>query len=107
MPEYSGFEKAKQGNNLALIPSLVASKQQTRDIDGSETGEWQNDDNVEPSLDVKWAITPDMTLNATLNPDFSQVEADTGQLSVNNSFSLFFPEKRSFFLDNADYFRLT
>ncbi|TMP79727.1 hypothetical protein CWB73_13275 [Pseudoalteromonas phenolica] len=104
MPEYSGFEQAKQSSKVALIPSLVASKQQTRDIDGSEAGEWQDEDNVEPSLDVKWAITPDMTLNATLNPDFSQVEADTGQLSVNNSFSLFFPEKRSFFLDNADYF---
>ena len=104
MPEYTGFEKAKQGNNFALIPSLVTSKQQTRDIDGNEVGEWVDDNNVEPSLDVKWAITPDMTLNATLNPDFSQVEADTGQLSVNNSFSLFFPEKRSFFLDNADYF---
>lgn len=104
MPEYSGFEKAKQGSNLAVIPSLVASKNQTRDIDGTDIGDWENDNNVEPSLDVKWAITPDMTLNATLNPDFSQVEADTGQLSVNNSFSLFFPEKRSFFLDNADYF---
>ncbi len=104
MPDYTGFEQAKQGNNFALIPSLVAGKQQTRDIDGNEAGEWIDDDNVEPSLDLKWAITPDMTLNATLNPDFSQVEADTGQLSVNNSFSLFFPEKRAFFLDNADYF---
>ncbi|MBD1583605.1 carbohydrate binding family 9 domain-containing protein [Pseudoalteromonas sp. S16_S37] len=104
MPEYSGFAKAKQGNNIAIIPSLVLSKSQTRDIDGSEVPDWQDDDKSEPGLDVKWAITPDTTINATLNPDFSQVEADTGQLSVNNSFSLFFPEKRAFFLDNADYF---
>ncbi|MBE0368757.1 hypothetical protein PAUR_a2444 [Pseudoalteromonas aurantia 208] len=104
MPKYAGFEQAKQGNNLAIIPSLVLSKSETREIDGADIEDWQNDNNTEPGLDLKWAITPDMTLNATLNPDFSQVEADTGQLSINNSFSLFFPEKRAFFLDNSDYF---
>ncbi|CAH9051109.1 hypothetical protein PSECIP111854_00670 [Pseudoalteromonas sp. CIP111854] len=104
MPTFTGFEKAKQGNNIAIIPSMVLSKSQSRDIDGSDVPDWQDEDKSEPSLDLKWAITPDTTLNATLNPDFSQVEADTGQLSVNNSFSLFFPEKRAFFLDNEDYF---
>lgn len=104
MPLYSGFKKAKQGNNVAIIPSFVLNRSETRDIDGSDINDWESNNNTEPSLDVKWAITPDMTLNATLNPDFSQVEADTGQLSVNNSFSLFFPEKRAFFLDNTDYF---
>ncbi|MCI2284565.1 hypothetical protein L3081_15660 [Colwellia sp. MSW7] len=43
-------------------------------------------------------------LNATLNPDFSTVESDSGQLSVNTNFSLFYDEKRAFFLDNSDYF---
>ncbi|WP_125719212.1 carbohydrate binding family 9 domain-containing protein [Pseudoalteromonas rubra] len=104
MPAFTGFSGAKQNSNLAVIPAMVVSQQQTRDIDGSTIPDWENDTNYEPGLDVKWAITPDTTLNATLNPDFSQVEADNGQLSVNNSFSLFFPEKRAFFLDNADYF---
>jgi len=45
-----------------------------------------------------------MTLNATLNPDFSQVETDQLQLNFNDSFALFFPEKRPFFLEGADYF---
>jgi hypothetical protein len=45
-----------------------------------------------------------MTVNATINPDFSQVEADSAQLAVNNTFALFFPEKRPFFLEGADYF---
>src|SRR5690606_11659928 len=53
---------------------------------------------------VSWGITPDLTANLTLNPDFSQVEADVAQLDVNNQFSLFFPETRPFFLDGADYF---
>jgi hypothetical protein len=104
MPLYSGFKKAKQSNNIAIIPSLVVRKSETRDIDESKINEWQRENNTEPGIDMKWAITPDMTLNATLNPDFSQVEADTGQLSVNNSFNLFYPEKRPFFLDNSDYF---
>ncbi|WP_017218901.1 carbohydrate binding family 9 domain-containing protein [Pseudoalteromonas sp. NJ631] len=104
MPKYQGFAKAKQGSNFAVIPTLVTNRQESRDINDGIAEPWQADNNVEPGLDVKWAITPDTTLNATLNPDFSQVEADTGQLSVNNSFSLFFPEKRAFFLDNSDYF---
>lgn len=104
MPTYIGFEKARQGNNIAVIPSFVAGKNETRDIDDGVAKEWQDDTFTEPSVDLKWAITPDVTLNATLNPDFSQVEADTGQLNVNNSFSLFFPEQRSFFLENNDYF---
>jgi len=53
---------------------------------------------------VKWGITPDISLNATLNPDFSQIEADEAQVSMNDTFALFFDEKRPFFLDNADYF---
>jgi len=43
-------------------------------------------------------------LNATANPDFSQVEADVAQLNVNTRFALFYPEKRPFFLEGADFF---
>ena len=49
-------------------------------------------------------ITPDITANLAINPDFSQVEADSSQLDINNRFALFFPEKRPFFLEGADYF---
>ena len=45
-----------------------------------------------------------MTLNGTINPDFSQVEADVAQLDVNQRFALFYPEKRPFFLEGIDYF---
>ncbi|MDQ7047998.1 MAG: DUF5916 domain-containing protein [Enterobacterales bacterium] len=49
-------------------------------------------------------ITEDTYLNATINPDFSQVEADRAQLDINRTFSIFFDEKRPFFLDGSDYF---
>lgn len=98
-----GFSGAKQGENLTIAPSLVIGYEQERDLD-SENPDWENESMTEPSLDVRWGITPDISLNATLNPDFSTVEADTAQLSINTTFALFFPEKRPFFLDNADYF---
>ena len=56
-------------------------------------------------LTVKWGVTPNVTLNATVNPDFSQVEADAVQLDVNTQFALFFPETRPFFLEGSDLFR--
>ncbi|MBQ4835976.1 carbohydrate binding family 9 domain-containing protein [Pseudoalteromonas luteoviolacea] len=104
MPAVSGFASAKQSNNLTITPALAIAHTQTRDIDDAVVPDFESDTDYEPGLDVKWAVTPDTTLNLTVNPDFSQVEVDTGQLSVNNSFSLFFPEKRAFFLENSDYF---
>ncbi|QOL25205.1 carbohydrate binding family 9 domain-containing protein [Thalassotalea sp. LPB0316] len=95
-----GFSGAKQGNNLTITPSAVIGRLQTREDDG----EWQDEDTQELSLNVRWGITPDILLNATINPDFSTVETDNAQLSINNTFALFFDEKRPFFLDNADYF---
>ena len=59
---------------------------------------------TEAGLSLRWGITPDLTANLAINPDFSQVEADAAQLEVNNRFALFFPEKRPFFLEGADYF---
>ena len=49
-------------------------------------------------------MTPNLILAGTLNPDFSQVEADVAQLNVNNNFSLFFPERREFFLEGQNVF---
>jgi uncharacterized protein YjbK len=103
--QLEGFENIKPGKNFQLTPTLTISRQ---DEKPDLPGDWQNGDiEVEPGLDVRWGLTQDIILNATLNPDFSQVEADAGQLDVNNTFSLFFPEKRSFFLDGASYFDTT
>ena len=54
---------------------------------------------------LKYGITSNLTLDGTWNPDFSQVEADAGQLQINNRFALFFPEKRPFFLEASDLFQ--
>ena len=62
------------------------------------------DQGAEAGLSAKWGITSNLVLNATVNPDFSQVEADVAQLAVNTRFALFYDEKRPFFLEGADFF---
>lgn len=100
--EYDGMSGVQQGRNLEIVPTLTMGKSQSRDTANSP---WQSGDNsIEPGVDVSWTPSPSMTLNATLNPDFSQVETDQLQLDINNSFALFYQEKRPFFLEGADYF---
>ncbi len=96
-----GFAGVKQGRNLEITPTLTLRHAQTRSAGGWRSAEGTE---IEPGLDVAWAPTPNLTLNGTLNPDFSQVESDQAQLDLNTSFALFFPEKRPFFLEGADYF---
>jgi hypothetical protein len=62
-------------------------------------------DDQRVGLDAKLVLRDALTLDGTVNPDFSQVETDDPQVSVNQRFEVFFPEKRSFFLENAGYFQ--
>ncbi len=55
-------------------------------------------------IDIKWTPSGSNALDLTINPDFSQVESDVGQIAVNNQFAVFFPEKRPFFLEGLDLF---
>ena len=97
-----GFEKTNISKNIIITPALVATKTETRDI--SPLSQWESLEEIEPSIDIRWGIAQDIYLNATLNPDFSQVEANDAKLSINNSFSIFNEEKRPFFLEGSDYF---
>jgi hypothetical protein len=62
------------------------------------------DKNGDIGADFKWGIRPNLTLDATINTDFAQVEADEEQVNLTR-FDLFFPEKRPFFLENASTFQ--
>ncbi|HSD17302.1 MAG TPA: DUF5916 domain-containing protein [Thermomonas sp.] len=100
--EYTGMAGVKQGRNLEVVPTLTMGATQSRPQAATKWGD--TDSSIEPGVDVSWAPSPAMTLNATLNPDFSQVETDQLQLDFNSSFALFYQEKRPFFLEGADYF---
>ncbi len=99
----SGFENIESGNNLEVTP--YASGQRSDSRDPVNAPEWQNGDfEFDGGVDVRWGVTDNSVLNATINPDFSQVESDAIQLDVNQTFALFFQERRPFFLEGADYF---
>ncbi|MBT1451227.1 carbohydrate binding family 9 domain-containing protein [Glaciecola sp. XM2] len=102
MGSVSGFKDAKQGANLVLAPTVVAGVNRNRDVFGDR--EWDYQRNQEVGLDINWGITPELTFSGTLNPDFSQVEADQAQLNINNNFALFNDEQRPFFVENEEYF---
>lgn len=87
---------------IELTPTLSVLRTETR-----EPGEsWQaGDTDFEPGLDFAWNINTQNVLAATLNPDFSQVESDALMLDVNTAFALYYPEKRTFFLEGIDYFQ--
>jgi uncharacterized protein DUF5916/cellulose/xylan binding protein with CBM9 domain len=99
----TGFSGVTPGKNIELTPTATASRTDRRD-DFPQGSLEEGDVESDLGLTAKWGITPNLTLNAALNPDFSQVEADAAQLDVNNQFALFFPEKRPFFLEGADFF---
>ena len=81
--------------NLKFIPYVLV---EGRDVDGDSS-----DSEEEVGFDLKYSITPALTLDATYNTDFAQVEVDELQINLDR-FSLFFPEKRPFFLENAGQF---
>ena len=97
-----GFQAAEPGKDLEVVPSITGSRTDTRDE--AAGGLVSGDPDYEAGLNLSWGITPDMTANIAVNPDFSQVEADVAELDVNNQFAIFYPEKRPFFLEGADYF---
>ena len=94
----TGLDQLPAARHLAITPQLTLRGTRSRDAGAPEARE----NEAVPSLDVKWRPRADIVVDATLNPDFSQVELDTPQLAANAQFALFFPEKRPFFLEGAD-----
>src|SRR6185295_1259915 len=92
----------KRGLVLELTPTATGR------LDGtpaaSPANGWDYDHSGELGADVRWGIRQNLTLNGTWNPDFSQVEADVGQVTLNERFALFYPEKRPFFLEGLELF---
>ena len=91
--------RAPRQRNLQFTPYALSSSSRGGSIvSGTENNE-------EYGFDVKYSVTPSLTLDVTYNTDFAQVEADDLQVNLDR-FSLFFPEKRPFFLENAGQFAI-
>jgi hypothetical protein len=98
-----GLEGLPTGKHLVLAPYATAGR---ASAPGGPLGSPldDSDDDYDAGLDAKWTPTAGMALDATINPDFSQVESDVAQISANERFALFFPEKRPFFLEGLELF---
>lgn len=90
------LQEIKPGANLRIKPYLLGNMLKTGDLDTQLDGDF--------GFDVKYGIKNSFTLDFTYNTDFSQVEADEQQINLTR-FSLFFPEKREFFLENSGIFQ--
>jgi hypothetical protein len=101
----SGFKGISPGKNLEFDPTLTLQRHDAMDMNDFPEGELAAGKvKAEPGITARWGVTPNLMLNATVNPDFSQVEADAAQLDINTRFALYYPEKRPFFLEGGDFF---
>jgi len=97
-----GFEGLPTGGHIVAAPYITASEKGTlrdnsnRLLNHPATGDG--------GIDVKYTPNEHTALDATLNPDFSQIESDVAQISRNQRFAIFFPEKRPFFLERVELF---
>jgi hypothetical protein len=91
-----GLQGIQPGNNFRIKPYVLASS--------SRVATAGNDGDFDAGFDVKYGVTSGLTWDFTVNTDFSQVEADEQQINLTR-FSLFFPEKRDFFLENSGIFQ--
>jgi hypothetical protein len=96
------FRGLKHYTLLEILPAVTYSQKYKSDQGDLVIDERKGDG----SLTAKYGITSDLILDGTYNPDFSQVEADAGQVDVNLRYDLFFPEKRPFFLEGRENFTI-
>ena len=107
----TGLEGISTERTLELIPSLTLSETGKRKppitvAQISEGGRFVNEPiKFDPGLTGKYSITPTVTLDFAINPDFAQVESDQLVVTANQRFPIFFEEKRPFFLEGIDIFR--
>ncbi len=101
--QLTGLAGLPSGSHLVAAP-YVSSARASAPSAGLGTPLRHEPVDGEAGLDLKWSPIVSLTLDATVNPDFSQVESDAAQIVANERFALFFAEKRPFFLEGVDLF---
>ncbi len=102
----TGLEKISPGRNIQLIPYAIGRS--FREIDANDPSDVfysQRTAFGQVGLDAKLVLKDKFAIDATANPDFSQIESDQPQVTVNQRFEVFFPETRPFFQENSNYFK--
>ena len=102
----TGLEHISPGRNLQLIPYGIFRSFKELDLkDPNNPTYSQRDAFGQVGLDAKVVLKDKFVLDMTANPDFSQIESDQPQVTVNQRFEVFFPETRPFFMENSNYFQ--
>ena len=96
-----GLERISPGRNLQFTPYAAFAAARTPQLVGPS---YAADADLRTGLDAKLVVKDAFTVDLALNPDFSQVESDEPQVTINERFEVFFPERRPFFIENATYF---
>ena len=96
-----GVTLPESSNFITVRPSVTLRQTRSDEVGAPRVSHSK----VDASLDVKWRPRAELVVDATLNPDFSQLALDVPQLAGNSRFALFFPEKRPFFFESADLLR--
>jgi hypothetical protein len=99
----TGLAGLPSGQHLVLAPYTTAH-QDSAPRDGLGTPLENGSANWDAGIDAKWTPTANTAIDATINPDFSQIESDAAQIAANERFALFFSEKRPFFLEGLNLF---
>ncbi len=100
-----GIKNVYPGRGIELISSAIGNQVSVREFDDNGNSLINGDPDGEMSIGGKYTLGSDITIEATYNPDYSQIEADARQIDVNSTFALYYPERRPFFQEGADIFR--
>lgn len=101
----NGIKDVKRGRDIQILPYILGTQNSTLEDFSDPNSKFTHGKlEGEIGLSAKYGLSSTLTLDATYNPDFSQVEADAPQININSPFALFYPEKRPFFLEGIDHF---
>ena len=100
-----GLENISPGRNLQFIPYGMSTNAQYLDTESPSGAGFASQGEIRGGVDSKIVLRDAFALDLALNPDFSQVESDEPQVTINQRFEVFFPERRPFFLENAGFFQ--
>ncbi len=103
--KYKLLKNAEQPDSMEIRAYGLATQTKSKNYPYNET--FNSEDDYDAGIDLKYSPSANHVINGTINPDFSQIEADDAQFEANKLFSIYYSEKRPFFLEGANYFDTT
>ncbi len=100
----TGIRDVSPGSNTQITPFVFARNVDALDNRALGGPKFRQESEYDVGVDAKFVFNDSWVLDLTLNPDFSQVESDEPQVTVNERFEVQYPERRPFFVENADFF---